>query len=160
MKMLINKPAPHIAALKIWFAGLVTGPFIFIIVSSLFSLVSSGAAGMGNFSSLPVYFIIMALFGAIFSLPSALALWLFLSIQYRFQPPERVFWGTLLIATFLLVLAPFALLSGFQLMTENGTFLGMALAYLLGIWVGVYWAFHQTRFDKLPSDDAPLDTDY
>ena len=50
----MNKPDPHIAALKIWFAGLLLGPFIFILFASLFDIFSSGAAGMGSMDNLPV----------------------------------------------------------------------------------------------------------
>lgn len=151
----MNKPASHIAALKIWFAGLLLGSFIFILFDFLARTISGRETDMSTVVDSLTMFAIMVVVAGIYSLPSALALLLVLTIQYRFRQSETAFWGTILCATLALTIAPFAVLQD-PLLQEDGLFLRMAAAYLAGIWIGVYWVFRGVRFDE-PESQGPLE---
>lgn len=144
-----NRPAPYTAAVKIWIAGLVLGPVFLFIGTALLSLDNTNM-------DLEIFLIwgYMVLYGGIFSLPSAALLWLSLTLQCRFRQTPSGFWYTVLGITFVLTAAPFLLLI---FLFGELRFTGLLVAYLAGIWLGVYWAYRGAKFEKQPTDDVPLD---
>lgn len=145
-------PAPQFAVLKIWVAGIVLGP-VFLFLGTALWLPEMGKTALD-----PETFLIwgyMVLYGGLFSLPSVGLLWLALTQQRRFLQTTVGFWATVLGITLTLTAAPFLLLGFF--LGEQGFFAGLFVAYLAGIWLGVYWAYGRQKFEKQAPDDEPLD---
>ncbi len=147
----MRKPVPYIAALKIWLAGVLLGPLLLGVGLILYELYARGSNANLPDEGVFMLYLIMILYGGFFSLPSALALWLVIALQYRFNQSENIFWPTILSATFLLTAAPF-----FIILRDIDEY-GFVAAYLGAIWLGVFWTFYQIR--KLPESepDEPLD---
>lgn len=145
---------PLIAALKIWLAGLLLGPVFLAIGSTVYDLVNSSESNIDDLANLLGAWVIMILYGGIFSLPSMLVLWLTLSIMHRFKQSEPVFWIAILSITFLLTIIPFGILAGWD---EEGVIPGIALAYLGGIWTGVFWAIYRPNALEVVDAEEPLD---
>ena len=150
----MSKPSPSISALKIWLTGLLLGPVFLAIGSAVYNVVNKGETDFDNFGNLLSVWALMILYGGFFSLPSLLVLWLTLFIMRRLKQSEPVFWTTILSITFLLTITPFAILLG----DEMGFLSGMSLAYLGGIWLGVFWAFYWPAGSTEQSIEEPLDT--
>lgn len=144
---------PLIAALKIWLAGLLLGPVFHAIGSTVYDLVNKGETDFSRVGNL-FNWVYVVLLGGIFSLPSALVLWLTLSIMHQFEQSATVFWTTILSITFLLTIIPFGVLAGWD---ENGAIPGIALAYLGGIWTGVFWAIYRPNVLEVADAEEPLD---
>ena len=147
---MLHKPLPSIAALKIWLAGVLLGPVLLGIGLVVYELYTLGSPGSPDGEIFPLY-ALMILYGGFFSLPSALALWLVISLQYRFRQKEAAFWPTILTATFLLTAAPFFVFGW------NMSISGWAVAYLGGIWLGVFWTFYRTTHPPEREPNEPLD---
>lgn len=155
----MSRPRPLIAALKIWFTGIVLGP-VLLALGALVGSLSMGDTNdnLGDPGSLLMLWLLMMLYGAVFSLPSALLLWLALAIQYRFQQTGTAFFSTLFFVTFLLSAGPFFFLRGFS-GDKDTFFYGLMAAYVGAIWLGVLWAFRRVKTGLIEAADAPLDAE-
>lgn len=148
----MRQPVPHIAALKIWMAGVLLGPVLMIIGLSVYEWHTAGSRSIFLRSDDIFYlYTLMVLYGGLFSLPSALALWLIILLQYRSTQNGSTFWLTILTATFLLTTVPFSFLG------DNTALVGWAAAYLGAIWTGVFWTFYEPGKNPEPEANEPLD---
>ncbi|MCK6693594.1 MAG: hypothetical protein L6Q97_16045 [Thermoanaerobaculia bacterium] len=147
----MRKPVPYIAALKIWLAGVLLGPLLLGLGMIINELYTRGSSTIIPDGSVFMLYLLMILYGGFFSLPSALALWLVIALQYRFNQSENVFWPTILSATFLLTTAPF-----FIILRDLDDF-GFVAAYLGAIWLGVFWTFYRLKTFPEHEPDEPLD---
>ena len=155
----MSRPRPLIAALKIWFAGVVFGPVLLALGAMVGSLSTGGANdNLGDPGSLLMLWSLMILYGAVFSLPSALLLWLALAIQYRFQQTGPAFFSMLFFVTFLLAAGPFFVFRGFS-GDKDTFFYGLMAAYVGAIWAGVLWAFRRVKTGLIEAADEPLDAE-
>lgn len=143
----MNRPDPHIAALKIWLTGLVLGPII-LFLFEVPDLISGRSAWTCDAGPLLETFLLALIVGGILSLPSVIILGITISIQYRYRQSKPAFWRAILFVSFLLTIMPFAFLMGLFQMNGDNEIIRMAIAYLAGIWIGVYWAFRGVRFDE------------
>lgn len=147
----MRKPVPHIAALKIWMAGVLVGPVLLTIGMSFYEgYVTKSPSSLLDKDFL-FFYMLMVLFGGLLSLPSALALWLIILLQYRSTQNETTFWPTIFIATFLLTTVPLSFLG------VDTAFAGWSAAYLGAIWVGVLWTFYEPEKNPESEANEPLD---
>lgn len=146
----MRKPAPYIAALKIWLAGVLLGPVLLGLGLVVYEFYTTGKSSYDH--DVYMLYILMVLYGGFFSLPSALALWLVISLQYRFRQSEKTFWPTIIAATFILTTSPFYFLLGDEIGLS-----AWAAAYLGGIWAGVLWTFYQRAQPYEVEPNEPLD---
>jgi hypothetical protein len=133
---------PFAAGLKIWMSGVFAGP-LFFILSKLFS-----------WSDFEIRFdeiTILWLAGGFFLFPSLVLLLVFLLYYRRSRPGSAIHLVILTLLTALLAILPFFILEKGNITTPS-----LVAAYILGLWLGILWAYSPRKSGKPDSKETDI----
>lgn len=155
----MTTPRPLPAALKIWIAGVLLGPLMLYLGVVVLGILPLDLFESNDLRNLMGTWFLLVFFGGVCSVPSLLLLWLLLDIFLRKMDIQKpAFWIVLSVFTLVLTCTPFFfLMGGTYHQSKVPQLFGFTIAYLIAIWIGIFWAFRGMNTGAEEDTAEPLD---